>query len=53
MAEITLIRHSPDTANILVQHPGLYVFTHPGRLMRPVTNLAAATTEFIGSRFSL
>lgn len=38
-AEIILIPHSPDPANIQTQYPGLYVFTDPGRLIRPVTNL--------------
>ncbi|XP_071484043.1 DNA-directed RNA polymerase I subunit RPA2-like [Diadema antillarum] len=31
------------------QYPGLYIFTTPARLMRPVRNLALKTTEMIGT----
>lgn len=31
------------------QFPGLYLFTTPARMMRPVRNLATNTTEMIGS----
>lgn len=31
------------------QFPGLYLFTTPARMMRPVCNLATNTTELIGS----
>uniref|UniRef100_A0A914CW68 DNA-directed RNA polymerase n=1 Tax=Acrobeloides nanus TaxID=290746 RepID=A0A914CW68_9BILA len=46
--EIVLIRHSSDPANVLTQFPGLYLFTDPGRLIRPVKNLAFDQTEWIG-----
>jgi DNA-directed RNA polymerase I subunit RPA2 len=39
--EIALIRHSPDPANIQTQYPGLYVFTEPSRMIRPVKNLVS------------
>ena len=31
------------------QFPGLYLFTTPARMMRPVTNLRAGKTEMIGT----
>nr|CAD2181756.1 unnamed protein product [Meloidogyne enterolobii] len=48
-AEITLIRNSPDPENIQTQYPGLYIYTLPGRLYRPVKNLLLnGQTEYIG-----
>ena len=47
-AELTLIRHSTDPQNVLTQYPGIYVFTNPGRFIRPVKNLVFETTEMIG-----
>jgi DNA-directed RNA polymerase I subunit RPA2 len=47
-AEITLVPHSPDVRSILTQHPGLYIFTHPGRFIRPVNNLVAGAIEYLG-----
>lgn len=48
IAEITLIRHSPDSKQIQTQYAGLYLFTEPSRLIRPVLNVNAETTEYIG-----
>ena len=31
------------------QYPGLYLFSTPSRMMRPVINLATNTQELIGS----
>ncbi len=31
------------------QFPGLFLFTTPARMMRPVLNMATNTTELIGS----
>lgn len=31
------------------QYPGLFLFTTPSRMMRPVTNMATNTTELVGS----
>ncbi|XP_071158237.1 DNA-directed RNA polymerase I subunit RPA2-like isoform X2 [Mytilus edulis] len=45
MMEICLI---PKT-EFASQYPGLYLFTTPARMMRPVKNLALDTTEMIGS----
>jgi DNA-directed RNA polymerase I subunit RPA2 len=50
--EITLIRYSTDVKQIITQFPGLYIYTCIGRMIRPVTNLAAKKTEYIG-KFSL
>nr|CAD2153150.1 unnamed protein product [Meloidogyne enterolobii] len=48
-AEIALIRNSPDPENIQTQYPGLYIYTLPGRLYRPVKNLLLnGQTEYIG-----
>ena len=41
------IGYIPPTKN--GQFPGLYLFTTPARMMRPVHNLATNTTELIGS----
>lgn len=46
--EIILVRNSSDPTNVLTQYPGLYLFTDPGRLMRPVKNLALDSIEMIG-----
>uniref|UniRef100_A0AC34GFH1 DNA-directed RNA polymerase n=1 Tax=Panagrolaimus sp. ES5 TaxID=591445 RepID=A0AC34GFH1_9BILA len=46
-AELTLIRHSTDPQNVLTQYPGLYIFTNPGRFIRPVKNLVFDTIEMI------
>uniref|UniRef100_A0A0K0DSU1 DNA-directed RNA polymerase subunit beta n=1 Tax=Strongyloides stercoralis TaxID=6248 RepID=A0A0K0DSU1_STRER len=48
-AEITLIKASTDPQNIATQYPGLYIFTEPGRLIRPVKNLLWNEVEFIGT----
>ncbi|KAK0089132.1 hypothetical protein PV325_008989 [Microctonus aethiopoides] len=47
----------PDTMEIVVvpkksvpmQYPGVYLFTGPARMMRPVINLAVNKVEFIGT----
>ena len=31
------------------QYPGLFLFSTPARMMRPVLNMATGTTELIGS----
>ena len=31
------------------QYPGLFLFTEPARMIRPVTNLRVKRTEYIGS----
>lgn len=46
--EVILIRSSTDPTNVLAQYPGLYLFTDPGRLIRPVKNLALNQIEWIG-----
>lgn len=46
--EITLIRHSTDPANVMTQFPGLYLYTLPGRLYRPVKNIAFDVVEYVG-----
>lgn len=51
VTEITLIRASIDKENIMTQYPGLYIYTGPGRLIRPVKNLLSDSTEFIGNLF--
>uniref|UniRef100_A0A1B6CSM5 DNA-directed RNA polymerase subunit beta n=1 Tax=Clastoptera arizonana TaxID=38151 RepID=A0A1B6CSM5_9HEMI len=43
--EIVLIVAKPDGG----QFPGLYLFTGPARMMRPVYNLASKQIEFIGT----
>jgi DNA-directed RNA polymerase I subunit RPA2 len=48
-AELTLIRHSTDPQNVLTQYPGLYIFTNPGRFIRPVRNLVFNIIEMIGT----
>ncbi|KOC65372.1 DNA-directed RNA polymerase I subunit RPA2 [Habropoda laboriosa] len=35
--------------NVPAQYPGLYLFTSPARMMRPVMNLAAKKVEYIGT----
>ncbi len=52
IAEITLIRHSPDSKEIQTQYAGLYLFTEPSRLIRPVRNVEAKKIEFIGMLLS-
>ncbi|CAJ0577780.1 unnamed protein product, partial [Mesorhabditis spiculigera] len=47
-AEIALVRKSPDPKNIITQHPGVYIFTEPARMYRPVRNLITDSTEMIG-----
>uniref|UniRef100_A0AC35TFL9 DNA-directed RNA polymerase subunit beta n=1 Tax=Rhabditophanes sp. KR3021 TaxID=114890 RepID=A0AC35TFL9_9BILA len=47
--EIALIRSSTDPTNVSTQFPGLYLFTEPGRLTRPVKNLLWDKTEFVGT----
>ncbi|KAL3998757.1 RNA polymerase Rpb2 domain 6 family protein [Acanthocheilonema viteae] len=48
-AEIILVEKSIDPVNILVQYPGLYIFTEPARLIRPVKHLPTNRVEFIGT----
>ncbi|KAK6107321.1 RNA polymerase Rpb2 domain 6 family protein [Brugia pahangi] len=48
-AEIILVQKSIDPINILVQYPGLYIFTEPARLIRPVRYLPSNRIEFIGT----
>uniref|UniRef100_A0A1I7VF12 DNA-directed RNA polymerase subunit beta n=1 Tax=Loa loa TaxID=7209 RepID=A0A1I7VF12_LOALO len=48
-AEIILVEKSIDPINILVQYPGLYIFTEPGHLIRPVKYLPSDRVEFIGT----
>lgn len=50
-AEIILVEKSVDPINILVQYPGLYIFTEPARLIRPVRYLPLNRVEFIGKTF--
>ena len=45
MLEICLV---PIT-NVASQYPGLYIFSSPARMMRPVLNLAASKVEMIGT----
>ncbi|VDM58705.1 unnamed protein product [Angiostrongylus costaricensis] len=49
VAEISLIRHSPDIKNIQTQYPGLYIFSDPARLIRPVRNLVTDSVEYVGT----
>ncbi|KAI6228988.1 DNA-directed RNA polymerase subunit beta [Aphelenchoides fujianensis] len=46
--EVALIRYSPSPKQFLTQFPGLFVYTCLGRMIRPVKNLAANRTEYIG-----
>lgn len=48
LTEITLIRRSTDPANVMTQYPGLYLYTLPGRLYRPVKNIVFDIIEYIG-----
>ncbi|CAL2030071.1 unnamed protein product [Caenorhabditis brenneri] len=48
-AEIALVRRSTDIKNIQTQYPGIYILSDPGRLIRPVRNLALDTVEQIGT----
>ncbi|EGT55139.1 hypothetical protein CAEBREN_31579 [Caenorhabditis brenneri] len=48
-AEIALVRRSTDIKNIQTQYPGIYILSDPGRLIRPVRNLAMDTVEQIGT----
>jgi len=36
-------------SNTYSLYPGLYIFTSPGRMMRPVKNLSTNDTEYIGT----
>ena len=45
MLEICLV---PITS-VASQYPGLYIFSTPARMMRPVLNLAASKVEMIGT----
>ncbi|CAI4223171.1 unnamed protein product [Auanema sp. JU1783] len=49
MAELAFVPRSPDVATILTQYPGIYIFSDPARLVRPVTNLVKDTVEYIGT----
>lgn len=47
--ELTLISHSFDPENFQTQYPGLYIYTVPGRMIRPVKNvLLGGQLEYIG-----
>ncbi|CAB4057057.1 DNA-directed RNA polymerase I subunit RPA2 [Lepeophtheirus salmonis] len=46
--EIVLIPYDDDS-KLQGQYPGLFLFTGPARMMRPVINLAADDVEFIGT----
>lgn len=48
-AELALVKHSNDPENVLTQYPGLYVFTTPGRFIRPVKNLSHQVNEYVGT----
>ncbi|UMM10247.1 hypothetical protein L5515_000112 [Caenorhabditis briggsae] len=48
-AEIALVRRSTDIKNIQTQYPGIYILSDPGRLIRPVRNLALDSVEHIGT----
>uniref|UniRef100_A0A0K0EYJ3 DNA-directed RNA polymerase subunit beta n=1 Tax=Strongyloides venezuelensis TaxID=75913 RepID=A0A0K0EYJ3_STRVS len=48
-SEITLVRSSTDPQNIATQYPGLYIFTEPARMIRPVKNLLWNEIEFVGT----
>jgi len=45
---VTEICFIPKT-NYSSQYPGLYIFTSPSRMMRPVRNLALDKIELIGT----
>lgn len=47
--QIALVHRSQDPKNIITQFPGIYILTDPARLIRPVTNLATETDEYIGT----
>lgn len=49
LTEITLIRHSTDPANVMTQFSGLYIYTLPGRMYRPVRNIISNIVEYIGT----
>lgn len=53
VSEIVLVKRSPDPINIQGQYPGLYIFTDPARLIRPIRNLKLNRTEYIGRNFSV
>ena len=42
-------KHESDNAQAYSIYPGLFIFTGPGRMMRPVINLSTNNTEYIGS----
>uniref|UniRef100_A0A8R1DTA8 DNA-directed RNA polymerase subunit beta n=1 Tax=Caenorhabditis japonica TaxID=281687 RepID=A0A8R1DTA8_CAEJA len=48
-AEIALVRRSTDIKNVQTQYPGIYILSDPGRLIRPVRNLAMDSVEHIGT----
>ena len=48
-AELTLVKYSSDPENVLTQYPGLYIFTNPGRFIRPVMNLYHQVVEYVGT----
>lgn len=45
MMEIALV----PKKTVPAQYPGLYLFTSPARMMRPIMNLAAKNIEYIGT----
>jgi DNA-directed RNA polymerase I subunit RPA2 len=45
--EIVLI--PKETHGLYTLYPGLFIFSTPARLIRPVMNLITQTTEFIGT----
>ncbi|XP_033111134.1 DNA-directed RNA polymerase I subunit RPA2-like [Anneissia japonica] len=57
MMKVNGLQNVPSTMEIVLvvrttkasQYPGLFLFTTPARMMRPVFNLAGAKTELIGT----
>lgn len=46
--EIILLEHKEDEENT-VQFPGIFLFSGPARMMRPVKNISLNQIELIGS----
>lgn len=47
--EICKVPRTDLEKNTFSLYPGLYIFTSPGRMMRPVKNLVTNQTEYIGT----
>lgn len=47
--EICQVPRIDPEKNTFSLYPGLYIFTSPGRMMRPVKNLTTQKTEYIGT----